>query len=83
MKIRLLDWDSVEHFVEIPDDTPYISGEIVSGDMVMLYPFRYDTGADTRIKDYHDGSFEVEAKDFERLNSLKNSYDVWELDECM
>lgn len=79
MKIRLLDWDSVEHFVEIPDDTPFISGEIVSGDMVMLYPFRYDTGADTRTMSYYDGEFEVKAKDFERLNSLKNSYDVWGL----
>lgn len=75
MKIRLLDYANVEHFVEIPDDTEVIRGEIISGDMVMTYPFRYDTGVN-RVMNFYDGEFEFEAKDFEKLNTIGNSYDV-------
>jgi hypothetical protein len=76
MKIRLLDYANVEHFVEIQDDTEVIRGQIISGDMVMTYPFRYDTGANTRRINYYDGEFVIEAKDFEKLNTIKSSYDV-------
>ena len=75
MKIRLLDYANVEHFVEIPNDTEAIRGVIISGDMVMTHPFRYDTGVN-RVMDFYDGEFEIEAKDFEKLNTIKSSYDV-------
>lgn len=77
MKIRLLDYANVEHFVEIPDDTEVIRGEIISGDMVMTYPIYYDTGKTTRTMNFYDGDFEIEAKDFEKLNTIGGSYDVW------
>ena len=35
MKIKLLDWNAKATWVKIPDDTDYISGIILSGDMVM------------------------------------------------
>lgn len=80
MKIRLLDYANVEHFVEIPDDTEVICGEIISGDMVMTYPIYYDTGKTTRTMNFYDGEFEIEAKDFEKLNTIRDSYDcIWDL----
>lgn len=79
MKIRLLDWADIEHIIEIPDDTELIEGEVISGDMVMYEPFFYDTGKETRIYDFHDGRFVVLKEDFEKLNSLLRSNDVFDI----
>lgn len=79
MKIKLLNYAGVSHEVEIPDDTEYITGHVISGDMVLEYPVRYDTGAADRIKNYYDGSFRVARKDFDKLEKLTDPYDIFEL----
>lgn len=81
MKIRLLDWQSEEHYVEIPDNTKAIVGEIITGDMVITYPIFYDTGKDTRIRNYHDGTFTIDEKDFDKLELIERSYQVFEFDQ--
>lgn len=80
MKIKLLNYAGVSHEVEIPDDTEYIAGHVISGDMVLGYPVRYDTGATDRIKNYYDGSFRVARKDFDKLETLTDPYEIFELD---
>lgn len=79
MKITLLDWSCKKHYVEIPDDTTEIHGEIISGDMVMHEPKYYDTGRETRTMNFHDGSFTIERKDFHRLDELLDSYEVFNI----
>ena len=80
MKIKLLNYDGVSHEVKIPDDTEYIVGQVISGDMVLEYPVYYDTGAKDRIIDYNDGSFRVARKDFDKLKKLTDPYEIFELD---
>lgn len=80
MKITLLAWNGVSHAVNIPDDTEYISGQVISGDMVLEYPVHYDTGATNRIMDFNDGSFRVARKDFDKLEKLTDPYEIFELD---
>jgi hypothetical protein len=41
MKITLLAWNGVSHEVNIPDDTEYIAGQVISGDMVLEYPVHF------------------------------------------
>ena len=38
MKIKLLNYAGVSHKVKIPDDTEFIVGQVISGDMVLEYP---------------------------------------------
>jgi hypothetical protein len=80
MKITLLAWNGVSHEVNIPDDTEYITGQVISGDMVLEYPVHYDTGARNRIMDFNDGSFRVARKDFDKLEKLTDPYEIFELD---
>lgn len=80
MKIKLLNYAGVSHEVKIPDDTEYIAGQVISGDMVLEYPVHYDTGAKDRIMDFNDGSFRVARKDFDKLEKLTDSYEIFELD---
>ena len=79
MEITLLDYKGTKHKVEIPDDTVQIEGEIISGDMVIDYPVYFDTGAKTRTMDFDDGIFVVSAKNFSKLETLRNSYEVFDL----
>ena len=79
MTIQLLNYNGVSHRVKIPDDTEYIAGQIISGDMVLEYPVHYDIGATNRIMDFHDGSFRVERKDFNKLEKLTDPYEIFEL----
>ena len=74
MKIKLLNYAGVSHEVKIPDDTEYIAGQVISGDMVLEYPVHYDTGAKDRIMNFNDGSFRVVRKDFDKLEKLTDSY---------
>ena len=74
MKIRLLDFSGVEHFVEIPDDTNEITIKVISGDMVMTSPFRYDT-SDDRLMNYYDGEFTLQKQDFHVLDEVKNTHE--------
>lgn len=74
MKIRLLDYMSHEHFVEIPDDTQQIDIKIVSGDMIMTSPIRYDT-SDSREINYNDGEFTLQKEQFSILDTAKNTFD--------
>lgn len=67
MKISLFDYDSIRHEVEIPDDTQEISDIILSGDMVMLKPFMYDTG-NNRTTDFLDDTFTIKRNQFENTN---------------
>lgn len=80
MKIKLLNYAGVSHEVKIPDDTEYIAGQVISGDMVLEYPVHYDTGATNRIMDFNDGSFRVARKDFDKLEKLTDPYEIFELD---
>lgn len=80
MKIKLLNYNGVSHEVNIPDDTEFIAGQVISGDMVLEYPVHYDTGATDRIIDYNDGSFRVARKDFDKLEKLTDPYEIFELD---
>lgn len=80
MKIKLLSYSGVSHEVKIPEDTEYISGQVISGDMVLEYPVHYDTGATNRIMDFNDGSFRVARKDFDKLEKLTDPYEIFELD---
>lgn len=76
MKISLFDYNSVKHEVEIPDNTQEISGIILSGDMVMLKPFLYDTG-NGRIQDLYDGTFTIKKDKLKSTNHCKT------VDECL
>ena len=58
MKIKLLAYNGVEHYVEIPDDTEKLLITIVSGDMVMHSPFHYDTGT-PRLANFFDGILDI------------------------
>lgn len=78
MKIKLLDWKKKETWVEIPDDTQVIVGCVLSGDMVMEHPIYKDSSED-RITDFYDGSWSVKREDFDKLNDLTDSYDVFEI----
>ena len=80
MKIKLLDWSAKATWVEIPNDTAYICGVILSGDMVMEYPVHADASA-FRVEDWYDGFWKVDKKDFDKFNELAGSYDVLDLME--
>ena len=79
MKITLLAQNGVSHAVNIPDETEYIAGQVISGDMVLEYPVHYDTGAKDRIMDFNDGSFRIARKDFDKLEKLTDSYEIFKL----
>lgn len=80
MKIKLLNYTGVSHEVKIPDDTEFIAGQVISGDMVLEYPVHYDTGAKDRIMNFNDGSFRVAREDFDKLEKLTDPYEIFELD---
>lgn len=80
MKITLLNWNGTKYDVEIPDDTEYISGQVISGDHVLMYPIHFDTGMGTRTMAFHDGSFRIKRKDFKKLSELTNSYDIFTIE---
>jgi hypothetical protein len=79
MKITLLDWNGAKHYVEIPDDTETITGRVVSGDMIMTSPIYHDTGENTRIMNFNDGSFSIDRKDFHKLDTMSDPYEIFEL----
>lgn len=79
MKITLLDWSGKKHYVEIPDDTETITGRVISGDMIMTSPVYYDTGEDSRIMDFNDGSFSVDRKAFHKLDEMSDPYEIFGL----
>lgn len=81
MKIKLLDYASNVHEVEIDDNTDHIEGEIISGDTVMTYPIYYDTGKTTRTMNFYDGSFTIPAAKFAQMNEITNSYQLFDLEE--
>lgn len=76
MKLRLLDYADRCHYIEIPDDTEYIAGNVVSGDMILTYPVSYDTGFGTRYIDYYDGHFRFSKEHFDKFNSSVSSSDM-------
>lgn len=80
MKITLLNWNGTKYDVEIPDDTEYISGQVISGDHVLTYPIHFDTGMGTRTMTFDDGSFKIKRKDFKKLSKLTDPYDIFMLD---
>lgn len=79
MKIKLLNYAGISHEVKIPEDTEYITGQVISGDMVLEYPVHYDTGAKDRIMNFNDGSFRVARKDFDKLEKLRDPYEIFDL----
>lgn len=76
--ITLLDYAARSYEVEIPDDTEYISEVVVSGDQILEYPHHFDTGVG-RITDFYDGSFKVTKENFNKLKTMKDPYDIFEL----
>lgn len=81
MEIKLLDYCAKEYFVEIPDTTEYIYGEIISGDMILKEPKYFDTGLYTRTMNFYDGAFKIARKDFKKFNNITDSYQVFNIDE--
>lgn len=78
MKITLRNWNNQKVPIEIPDDTEYIFGDIISGDMVMEYPFHFDADVDgERTIAFYDGHFKIERKDFSKLDA--DDLDVYDL----
>lgn len=78
MKITLRNYNNQKIPVEIPDDTEYISGTIISGDMVMKYPFYFDADVfGNRNISFPDGSFKIERKDFSKLDA--DDFDIFDL----
>lgn len=78
MTITLLDYDARSYEVEIPDDTEYISGVVISGDQILEYPFHFDTGKG-RIMDFYDGSFKITKENFSKLKTMEDPYDIFNL----
>lgn len=74
MKIRLLDYKSAEHFVEIPDDTEYVDINIVTGDMVMTSPVVFDT-SNTRMINIREGEFTVTKEMFHIFDEAEDTFD--------
>lgn len=81
MIIQLLDYAGEKHPVEIPDDTQELHIQIICGDMVLLDPVYYDTGKDSRIMNFYDGEYIIERKDFNKLSSLTDSYELYSLND--
>lgn len=76
MRLRLLDYQANEYWIEIPDDTEYIEGEIISGDMVLKSPIEFDTGEWTRWTDCHLGSFRIPTEELKWFNSIESYYEL-------
>ena len=78
MQIKLLDYASIPHYVEIPDDTDHVVIDVITGDMVMTYPSYYDTGRG-RNNDFFDGSVTIPRDKFDVLNSLASNYGIFDI----
>lgn len=78
MTITLLDYAARSYKVEIPDDTEYISGIVVSGDQILEYPHHFDTGV-KRMMDFYDGSFKITKENFSKLKTMEDPYDIFKL----
>ena len=78
MQIKLLDYASTPHYVEIPDDTDHVDIDVISGDMIMTYPINYDTGRG-RNMDFFDGSVTIPQDKFNILNSLAETYGIFDI----
>lgn len=61
--------------VKVPADCKYIEGVILSGDMVMHKPF-YKDSSSIRKTCYYDGIFHISKCNFDKLNSMTDSYDI-------
>lgn len=80
MIITLLDYDARKYEVEIPEDTEYISGVVVSGDQILEYPFHFDTGTG-RIMNFYDGSFTITKENFSKLKTMEDPYDIFTINK--
>ena len=81
MKIKLLDYIGEPTFVDIPDNTEKISIIIVSGDMIMTYPVICDSCSVLRTLSFLDGMYIITKENFDKLNNLTNSYDIYDISE--
>lgn len=82
MKVRLLDYKDREYWIDVPENTEYLEGEIISGDMVLAKPVFFDTGDTEQCKrtmNFFDGRFKVSIKELEKFNSVKDSYELLEI----
>lgn len=75
MKIVLRNYNNSRIHVEIPDDTEYIEGKVVSGDMIMTYPFYVDT-SDERVFAFDDGWFRFTKDQFHLLD--KDDFNIYD-----
>lgn len=76
MRLRLLDYQANEYWIEIPDDTEFIEGEIISGDMVLKSPIEFDTGEWIRWTDCYLGSFRIPTEELKWFNSIESYYEL-------
>lgn len=74
-KITLRDYSGKAHEIEIDDNVEFVCGVVITGDMVMVYPYHYDT-SENRINNYYDGDFLVKREDFEIMNGMTSSYAI-------
>lgn len=78
MNIKLLDYLGKETIVSIPYDTKEVTIKLISGDMMMVKPFKKDTGIN-RVIDFYDGQVTIKKENFNKLNELKDSYKIFEI----
>lgn len=78
-KIKLLDTFGRESWVDLPDDTKEVAGVVVSGDMVLVYPFFFDAGRGVRLHDYLDASWIFPVEKLDEVNTQKTVHDVLDL----
>lgn len=77
MKVRLLNWNSDEFFVEIPDDTEEIVINTISGDMIMTFPVYFDTDVNnTRMLQFESGYVTLTKDQFHLLDEIEDSYEL-------
>lgn len=79
MEIQLLDYLGDPTMVDI-GESDHVVIDVLSGDMVMTYPF-YRDSSNCRNSDFYDGSATIYKKDFDKLNELKKSYDIFNIAE--
>lgn len=75
MKITLRNYSNSRIHVDIPDDTEYIEGKVLSGDMVMTYPFYFDT-SNERVMAFEDGYFHFDKDAFHLLD--EDDFDIYD-----
>lgn len=84
IELMLMDYRSDKHPILVEEGAT-VTINILSGDHVMVTPEKFDCGdfVGGRIESYFDGTvcFKATKENAEKLKAMKDTYDLWELDE--